>query len=43
MLWTLVTDGIELDRLGSGGVIGIVDDIGAWLSSIDLSGNNIVD
>ena len=38
VLLTLVTDGIELDRLGSGGVFGILDTIGEAISNIDFAG-----
>ena len=40
VLLTLLTEGVQLDRLGEGGVFGILDNIAAAVAKLDLAGTN---
>ena len=40
VLFTLLTEGVELDRLGDGGVFSILDTISEALTRLDLAGEN---
>ena len=39
-LVSLLTEGVELERLGEGGVFGIFDNIAATLAKLDLAGRS---
>ena len=40
MLFTLLTEGVDLERLGDGGVFSILDTVSEALTRLDLAGEN---